>query len=133
MKRTLSVFSLLVALVMTGFAQTSMAAGWEMLGERKVSRRAETDSIKVGVRDGAFKRIQFKVKGADVEFKKVLVHYKGGATREVSMRDTVRKGGSSRVIDLPGKARVIERVNFWYETKGTGRVQASVLLWGKSA
>ena len=133
MKRTLSIFSMLLVLAMSSFAQTSLAAGWEVLGEKKVSRRAESDSIRVGIRDGAFRRIQFKVRGADVEFKKVRINYKDGATREIAMRDLIRKGGSSRVIDLPGSARVIDRVNFWYETKGSGRAQASVILLGKSA
>ena len=133
MKRALSVFSLMLALVMSGFSQVSLAAGWQLLGEKSVSRRAETDSIQVGARDGAFKRLQFKVRGADVDFKRIVVHYKNGQSRELAMRDHVNKGGSSRVIDLPGAARVIQRVNFWYETKGSGRVQANVLLWGKSA
>ncbi|MGI9281970.1 MAG: hypothetical protein ACR2PX_20395 [Endozoicomonas sp.] len=133
MKRSLSIFTLLVTMIMSGFMQPALASGWELLGERKVSRRAEVDTIRVGLRDGVFKRIQFKVKGADVDFNKVVVHYKNGQNREVALRSKIRKGGSSRVIDLPGKARAIEKVRFYYDTEGTGRVQASVLLWGKAA
>jgi hypothetical protein len=133
MKRSLSIFTLLATLIMSGIMQPAFAGGWELLGERKVSRRAEVDTIRVGLRDGLFKRIQFKVKGADVDFNKVVVHYKNGQNREVALRNKVRKGGSSRVIDLPGKARAIEKVRFYYDTEGTGRVQASVLLWGKAA
>lgn len=133
MTRSLSMFTLLMSMIMSGFAQTASAGGWELLGEKKVSRRAEADTIRVGLRDGAFKRLQFKVKGADVDFDRVIVHYENGQNREIAIRSKVRKGGSSRVIDLPGKARAIEKVRFYYDTDGTGRVQASVLLMGKSA
>ncbi|WP_252177275.1 hypothetical protein [Endozoicomonas sp. 4G] len=133
MKRSLSIFTLLITMMMSVFTQTAFAGGWELLGEKKVSRRAEADTIRVGLRDGAFKRLQFKVKGADVDFDKVIVHYENGQNREVAIRSKVKKGGSSRVIDLPGKARAIEKVKFYYDTEGTGRAQASVLLLGKSA
>lgn len=130
MSRHLTFFSL-IALFLTSLAtQPVQASGWTVLGEKKVSRRTETDTIHVGTREGLFRKIQFKVRGADVDFKRVIVHYRNGQTREVVMKGLVRKNSSSRQIDLPGKARSIESVSFWYRTKGAGRAQATVLLWG---
>nr|MDT0253548.1 hypothetical protein [Endozoicomonas sp.] len=102
------------------------------LGEKQVSRRSETDTIHVGAREGAFRKIQFRVRGADVNFNRVIIHYQNGQTRGISMKGLVRKNNSSRQIDLPGKARVINRVSFEYRTKGPGRAQATVLLWGNA-
>lgn len=133
MIRHLTFFSLITLLLTTLTIQPAQASGWTLLGEKQVSRRTETDTLHVSAREGLFRKIQFKVRGADVDFKRVIIHYRNGQTREIAMKGLVRKNGSSRQIDLPGKARSIEQVSFWYQTKGTGRAQATVLLWGNEA
>ena len=133
MKGHLTVFSLIAMFITTLFIQPVQASGWELLGEKQVSRRTEADTIFVGAREGVFRKIQFKVRGADVDFKRAIIHYRNGQTREIAMKGLVRKNNSTRQIDLPGKARAIEKVSFWYQTQGKGRAQATVLLWGKEA
>jgi hypothetical protein len=62
---------------------------------------------------------------------KMVVHYGNGEDQEIEIRQDIPKGGESRVIDLSGKRRVIQSVDFWYDTKGLLNDKAIVELWGR--
>jgi hypothetical protein len=48
------------------------------------------------------------------------------------LRDVIRAGGESRVIDLRGDARDITRIEFWYDAQTLGRGRgARVEVWGR--
>jgi hypothetical protein len=60
------------------------------------------------------------------------VTFGNGETQEVNLQQVIKAGRSSRVIDLPGKDRVINKVDFWYEAASIGRgKKAEITLWGK--
>ena len=128
-RKKLSVLVVMTTLLLSGFAQAALASGWMLMGERNVSRQLDKDVILVNP-NRVFNKIQFKVRGADVNFKRMIIRYRNGVKREVAIRAAVPRGGSSREIDLPGIGRAIESVTFWYETKGSGKLQAKVRLWG---
>ena len=129
MKKLLSTMAVIASLLILPFTQQAVAAEWEYLGERAASRQADKDVIHVNS-SSVYNKLQFRVRGADVNFKRITVRYKNGITREIPVRYMVPRGGQSRDIDLPGIGRGIDKVTFWYETKGSGRVQATVRLWG---
>jgi len=58
------------------------------------------------------------------------VHFNNGQTQNVEMRDRIPAGGESRVIDLDGKGRFIEKVVFWYDTQNDEVRRSTVELWG---
>lgn len=107
------------------------AARWIMLGERQVSDKADHDTIAVGRRDGDFSAIRIEVRRAAVDFHRVVVHFGSGQRHEVEVRATIPSGGSTRVIDLPGRDRTIDRVEFWYDAKTRGGRTATVVLRGR--
>ncbi len=129
MKKKISLLVVMATLLLSGFTQVALASGWMLMGERNVSRQVDKDVILVNP-NRIFNKVQFKVRGADVNFKRMIVRYRNGVTRDVPVRAYVARGGSSREIDLPGIGRAIESVTFWYETKGSGKHQAKVRLWG---
>lgn len=103
--------------------------GWQLLGEVSAGGKVDRDEIRVG-RANAYTAIRLQVLEAPVEFFNVRIRFRNGETREVDVRQFVKRGGATRVIDLPGERRLIERVVFWYKTARGGR-QARVQLWAR--
>ena len=50
---------------------------------------------------------------------------------DVKIRRFIGRGGETRVIDLPGVNRKIEKVIFWYKSLKINDKEARVRLWGK--
>jgi hypothetical protein len=105
-------------------------AGGQFLGAREVSFRADHDVIHVGAADGRFRRIRLHVSGAPLEMHNVRVVFGDGSMYSPPTRLHFAQGSWSRDIDLPGDARVIRRVEFWYDTRGVRHGRAQVQLFG---
>lgn len=105
---------------------TSFAAdrdGWVRLGELHVRDRTDRDTLEVGVKKGRFEAIQLRVKGRAVQFHDLKVHFENGDVQDVALRSVIRAGDRSRVIDLEGGKRAIDRIVFLYDaqTRRRGR------------
>ena len=55
---------------------------------------------------------------------KLVVHYGNGETENIEPRNNFSAGSESRVIDLPGNKRDIQKIVFWYDTKNLARGNA---------
>jgi hypothetical protein len=106
------------------------AREWVLLGQRAVNDRADHDVIAVTAARGDFKSIKLTVQRAPVDFHRVVVHYGNGTKQELELRNTIPAGGESRLIDLTGNERVINRVEFWYDAKTIRGRRAVVRLFG---
>ena len=104
---------------------------WEKLGQRKVNFNADKDEIGVGRFEGFFDALRLKVKKGPINMHKMVVHFHNGETKEIELRDNFTAGSESRVIDLPGNRRIIDKVVFWYDTKDFANSKAIVELWGR--
>ena len=107
--------------------------GWELLGRREVDFGAERDVIPVTASEGRFKRIRLHVSGNGIDLQDLDVTFGNGEKQDVKVRETIREGGTTRVIDLPGEARVIRSVALTYKVakRLAGRGKATVAVWGK--
>jgi hypothetical protein len=103
---------------------------WKVMGDAEIKRASGTATINVGAEEGLAKRIKFEVRGTDVEFKKVTVTYENGDPEEVEIRDTVRRGGKSRAIDLKGGNRVIKKVLIAFKVDKDPDRNARIVLMG---
>ena len=104
--------------------------GWRLLGEARANRSVDRDEVRV--RAGrAHTAIRLRVFDAPVEFLNIRIAFANGGSREVEVRQFVERGGATRLIDLPGERRVIERVVFWYKTPLGARERARVQVWGR--
>ena len=64
-------------------------------------------------------------------FDDMNVHLVNGTVLDVPVRAVVRAGGRSRLIDLPGEARLIKKIVFRYRSVGGGsKGRAEVVVWG---
>ncbi|MES1197668.1 MAG: hypothetical protein ABUL41_00130 [Chitinophagaceae bacterium] len=115
----------------SAFNNSASAQAWEKLGQRKVNFRSDRDEIS-GRWDGWFKAIQIKVREGTINMQKMVVHYRNGQTEDIPLKNNFSDGGESRIIDLPGKSRLIDKVVFWYEsTSSSDGNKPIVELWGR--
>ena len=127
-------WSLTAALAAVALLPTSArpAAEWELLGARRVSFSADRDVIDVGAREGVFNAIRIEVEGGTLEMYNIRLTFGNGDTWSPNTRVVFRQGSWSRLIDLPGPARVIRKIEFWYRSR-LRRGEATVRVFGRTA
>ena len=108
----------------------AMRNGYNWLGERQVNGGADHDVIPVGRADGKFNSIMIVVENAPVEVFDMVVTFGDGERFEPKTRLVFGPNSTSRMIDLPGRDRVIRRVDFRYGNLAGGG-QAKVELWAR--
>lgn len=123
-----AVFLLISVISLDALAQRD---SWVRLGSRKVNYTLDRDEIPVTYRDGAFESIRIVVTGGSMNMHKCVVHFENGGIQEIDLRHTFTRASSSRVIDLRGNKRFIEKIVFWYDTKNLSRGRATVTIFGK--
>jgi len=106
-------------------------AHWEYLGARKINLDYDRDQIYITGTEGRFTALKIKVMHRPVTLYDMKVHYGNGSVQDIKVRVHVPAGGESRVIDLAAGNRVIEKVVFRYETKGSHGKRAKILLFGR--
>lgn len=104
---------------------------WELLGTRRVSFAAEKDVISAK-HQGRFRAIKVEVEGGNLQMYNIRLVFGDGSTFSPDTRVEFREGSWSRTIDLPGDARVIRRVEFWYRSE-LKRGRATVRVYGIEA
>ncbi len=131
--KNLTRYSLLLLFCLTAMscASSSRLPGWTFLGERTVNHAIDRDEIRVGVRDGSFRRIKLLVKRRAITFRDIKVHYANGGVEDVSLRRQIPAGGETRAIDLNGQNRIIEKVVLRYNTRRARGQRAIVQLYGQ--
>jgi len=113
-------------------AAAALLQNWEPLGSRRVSFAVDRDVIDVGAREGTFEAIRIEVEGGSLEMYNVRLTFGNGDTWSPNTRVLFRQGSWSRLIDLPGPARVIRKIEFWYRSR-LRRGQATVRVFGRTA
>lgn len=105
-----------VATLVTG-RTPPVGSDWEHLGVRPVDFRSDHDAILAG-RQGAFRAVRLDVEGGNLEMFNIKISFANGETFSPATRLLFSAGSMSRVIDLPGEARVIRRIDFFYRSVG---------------
>lgn len=133
-----SLFSLLfLALLACSFTMPSATpvpqpGKWEKLGQKVVRHGLDRDVITVTYREGRFSKLKFKVLRSGLNMHRCVIHFGNGQTQEVALRNNFGPGGESRVIDIKGGRRVIEKVVFWHDSKSlVNRRRATLVLFGR--
>jgi len=84
------------------------------LGEANVDGGSDHDTIRVGGKKGYFRGLQIQVERAAIDFQHVIVVFENGGRDKLEMRSWIPAGGRTRIIDLKGNNRAIDRVEIWY-------------------
>jgi hypothetical protein len=110
---------------------TSEFRPWEKLGSKKIDYGLDRDEIVVGPYEGHFTAIKFIVRRSPVNMHKVAVHYGNGEIDEINVQQNFPANGESRVLELRGNRRIIQKVVFWYDTKNFAGQKGILELWGR--
>jgi hypothetical protein len=89
--------------------------GWHKIGEITASFKMNSESIVVYGRD-EFTKIKLKVTDAPINIEGVQVFYEEGDMEELAVANELQAGGETRVIDLKGTNKELEKVVFTYKT-----------------
>lgn len=90
------------------------------------------DTIPVTRAQGTFKAVRLAVKGHAVQFRSMKIHFSNGDVQDVELRDVIRIGGKSRVIDVDGFDRGIKSIEFVYDSQALAGGKANVRLFGRN-
>jgi hypothetical protein len=126
-----SILSLVAALLIVGASRPIDAsrATWEHLGTKEIEGHADHDKISCHGKE-TYRALQFRVRGAAVQFDRVVVEYGNHERRPYPFRMRVRANGVSPVLDLVGGERDLTSVEFWYEKASWGN-KPEVRLYGR--
>lgn len=131
MKKMIALLALIVPMFLIGMVDAQAQGRWEFLGKRAVNYGLDRDVIPVTWRDGAFDGIKIEVKGGALNMRKCVVHFENGGKQEIDLRHNFDRGSDSRVVDLRGNNRLVEKIEFWYDTKNAARNKAVVFVYGR--
>ena len=136
--KNLQLFSTLFILTLTlsafdylGTKKIKPVQDWVRLGEKVVDMKADHDVLMVTAKDGLFTALKFKVLKAPIHVKSVVIHYGNGNSQRFNINKNFPKGSQSKVLDLPGNKRIINRIVFNYKTINNGNGRAVVVAWGR--
>jgi len=105
----------------------------ELLGSQKIGFAVDRDVLRVGRKEGRFRRIALRALDNDIEVLDMKVHYGGrsGPPDDIQVRRVLRAGQRSEPIDLRGnEPRVIERIEFVYRARPNFRGAATLEIYG---
>jgi hypothetical protein len=131
MRKTIRFIPAILTLAIASACVSTGGGDWELLGRKEVSFIVERDTIEVGRAEGRFHALKLVVEGAPVEMRDIRVTFGDGSTFHPETRLNFAENSVSRTIDLPGRGRVIRRIDFLYrKTSGIFRV-ATVTVYGR--
>jgi hypothetical protein len=71
------------------------------------------------------------VTDAPLNMQRMVAVYDSGRPDHIDIRQSIPKGGESRVNDLKGIGkRSVRRIDFWYDTQGFQSGKADVTVFG---
>ncbi|MBN2612942.1 MAG: hypothetical protein JXB00_15410 [Bacteroidales bacterium] len=124
-------FTLFIIATISMSSVNAQKPRWELLGMRKVDFKLDRDVIPVTWREGAFNAVRIVVRQGQLNMHKCVIHFENGGTKEVELRHNFAGRSASRLIDLPGNKRLIEKIEFWYDTKNMAGRKATVMVYGR--
>ena len=104
---------------------------WVHVGARQVNLQTDHDVLRA-TGDARFKRIRLVVEGSDLEMFDVRITFGDGATFTPATHFSFKANSKSHVIVLPGAARIVRWIDFYYRSVPAGRPgTATVHLYGR--
>lgn len=122
----IAVFSLTTAF------KTTDTGSWTFLGDKNVGFGVDHDVIHFGNWKDDVRQVKLKITDGPLKMYRMNIHFDNGSVQEVTLRNRFAQGSESRVIELDGGLRHLNKIEFWYETKGFLRGKARVAVWGRN-
>jgi hypothetical protein len=125
-------FPMMILLLIAAVSFAPVQQGeWTKLGSRTVDLGGDHDEIKVGIFDGTFTKLRFKVVKAPIHVATIKVVFGNGESKLVKINEKFTPGSFSKAIDLPGNKRIIKKIVMNYKSVKVGKGKAIVSVFGK--
>ena len=124
------IFYSLVVMMLFASANSYAQGGWRFIADKMVGFGVDHDVIITGNTNDDFRQLKLKVTSGPLKMYDMKIYFDNGTMQDVSIRLHIPQGGETRVIDLDGGLRHIQRIEFWYETKGFRKGRSRVAVWG---
>ena len=101
------------------FSQPALAAKWEPLTERHVTYREDTDRVYINRLNRDIRQVRLKSKQGIINMDSITLHFRDGSTIVTDNLGILRKGHTSRAINVPRRqARNLRLITFKYNAVG---------------
>lgn len=121
--------SLVILAMFTLNANAWENKGWVKLGEQTVNGKVDHDTIRVGKYEGKFTKLTLVVEKSELELLQFNVTFGNGEKLAPEVKHYFKEGDRTRVIDLPGDERVIQKIDVTYKNLPHGG-NAKLEVWG---
>ncbi len=122
----------LILISMIGVVAPASAQDWKFIADKTVNYGVDRDVIHLGDFRDDFRQLKLRVTDAPLRFFDMKIHFDNGDVQNVELRAVIPQGGESRVIDLEGGLRHIQKIEFWYKPGAKGKRGTSrVAVWGR--
>jgi hypothetical protein len=133
MKNIIKLSSFLILSILISYCGrptiNTAAGSWQYLGDKWVNFGVDHDELMLGnIRDN-FRQIRLRVTDGPLHIMDMKVHFDNGGVQDVPLRSLIKQGQQSRIIDLNGGSRSLEKITFWYETVGFRKGRSRVAVW----
>ncbi|WP_281238722.1 hypothetical protein [Flavobacterium praedii] len=108
----------------------SSIGGWEKIGTKTVQKITEVDEFRPSSRS-TYSAIKIRVINNPVTINKMTIYYDNGQSQEVVLRKFIGPGEETRIINLIGNKRRIDKIRFLYKSKNLLGSRAEVEVWAK--
>ncbi len=127
---------LLLLMGIAFFNLSSMPGGdiqndWRFIADKWVNYGVDRDVIHLGNIKDDFRQLKLRITDGPLKMYDMKVHFDNGGVQDVPLRSLFRQGSETRIIDLDGGLRHLNKIEFWYETKGFRKGKARVAVWGR--
>lgn len=102
---------------------------WEKIGTQTVQKTGEKDDFRPSNRK-SYSALKVMVRKNTVNFNKMTIFFENGQKQDVELRNIIKDGGESRVINLSFKRR-IDKIRFEYKTRNLIGSRAEVDVWAR--
>lgn len=129
----LSLLAFLVIVVSSSFLSDTFnqpskleLGGWIKLGTQTVSPGVDHDVLMVTEIQQTYNHLKIKVSKAPVHLRNIDIIYNDNTSESHLIERQLKKGASSRNLDLMGYGRVIKQVIFIYSGRNSGKGAAQL-------
>jgi hypothetical protein len=112
------------------FAQLANDPDWENLGTLEVTNDRERSVLQLDRRDGRFDALRMRVRGNDVNFRRVVVVYGNGRRDNLDLNRVVEAGEETGEIEFRGRnGRFLDRIIIVHEKARRRGRPAEIQVW----
>ena len=131
MKNFKAMASSVILLSLLSCVPNVVPAGWNFLGKRQVNLGVDHDTVAIPPGARTLSRLLIVVRMNDLELYDMKITFESGDVYDAPFRGRFLANRDTQIVDLPGGARRVRRIDFRYRSLLRTARRAEVEIWGK--